>query len=129
MAIDFEIEDRKVDDDTHVVAVSGEIDLFTAPEFKQRMSAPIDAGRSNLVVDLTRDDVHRLLEPRRADRRAPPAQAARRRAGGRLRQRGDRQDVQDHRARRRLHARADVEAALADDRRSAPRRPSRGISP
>ena len=53
VAIDFEIADRKVDDDTHVVSVSGEIDLFTAPEFKQRMSAPIDAGRSNLVVDLS----------------------------------------------------------------------------
>ena len=53
MAIDFEIEDRRIDDDTHVVAVSGEIDLFTAPEFKQRMSEPIDAGRSQLVVDLS----------------------------------------------------------------------------
>src|ERR671927_1322506 len=53
MAIDFEIEDRKVDEDTHVVSVSGEIDLFTAPEFKQRVSAPIDAGRTRLVVDLT----------------------------------------------------------------------------
>ena len=53
MAVDFEIADRKIDDDTHVVAVTGEIDLFTAPEFKQRMSAPIDAGRSNLVVDLS----------------------------------------------------------------------------
>ena len=53
MAIGFEIEDRRIDDDTHVVAVSGEIDLFTAPEFKQRMSAPIDAGLRQLVVDLT----------------------------------------------------------------------------
>ena len=53
MAIDFQISDRKVDDDTHVVSVAGEIDLFTAPEFKQRMSAPIDAGRSRLVVDLS----------------------------------------------------------------------------
>ena len=53
MAIEFEITDRKVDDDTHVVAVTGEIDLFTAPEFKQRMSAPIDAGRSRLIVDLS----------------------------------------------------------------------------
>ncbi len=53
MAIDFAIEDRPVDDDTHVVAVTGEIDLFTAPEFKQRVSAPIDAGRTHLVVDLT----------------------------------------------------------------------------
>jgi anti-sigma B factor antagonist len=53
MAIEFEITDRKVDDETHVVAVTGEIDLFTAPEFKQRMSAPIDAGRSRLIVDLS----------------------------------------------------------------------------
>ena len=54
MANEFEIQDRPVDDDTHVVAVTGEIDLFTAPEFKQRMSTPIDAGRANLIVDLTR---------------------------------------------------------------------------
>ena len=53
MAVEFEITDRKVDDDTHVVAVTGEIDLFTAPEFKQRMAAPIDAGRSRLIVDLS----------------------------------------------------------------------------
>jgi anti-sigma B factor antagonist len=52
MTVDFAISDRKVDSATHIVAVSGEIDLFTAPEFKQRMSAPIDAGCSNLVVDL-----------------------------------------------------------------------------
>ena len=53
MAIEFEINDRKVDEDTHVIAVSGEIDLFTAPEFKVRMSELIDAGRSRLVVDLS----------------------------------------------------------------------------
>jgi anti-sigma B factor antagonist len=53
MAVEFEITDRKVDEETHVVAVTGEIDLFTAPEFKQRMSELIDAGRSRLVVDLS----------------------------------------------------------------------------
>jgi anti-sigma B factor antagonist len=53
MAIDFAITDRRIADNTHVVAVTGEIDLFTAPEFKQRVSAPIDAGRSNVIVDLT----------------------------------------------------------------------------
>jgi anti-sigma B factor antagonist len=53
VAIAFEIEDRRIDDDTHLVAVSGEIDLFTAPQLKQRMSAPIEAGRSQLVVDLS----------------------------------------------------------------------------
>src|SRR3954451_8525197 len=53
MAMAFSIEDRVLDGDTHVVAVTGEIDLFTAPEFKQRVSAPIDAGRTQVVVDLT----------------------------------------------------------------------------
>jgi anti-sigma B factor antagonist len=53
MSRDFAIEDRQVDDATHVVAVAGEIDLFTAPEFKQRISAPIDAGRTRVIVDLS----------------------------------------------------------------------------
>jgi anti-sigma B factor antagonist len=50
----FAIEDRQIDEETHVVAVTGEIDLFTAPEFKQRMSRPIDEGVQRLVVDLSR---------------------------------------------------------------------------
>ena len=53
MAMVFEIQDRVIGDGTHVVAVAGEIDLFTAPEFKQRVPAPIDAGRTRLIVDLT----------------------------------------------------------------------------
>jgi anti-sigma B factor antagonist len=53
MAIEFEIEDRRVDEATHVVAVRGEIDLFTAPEFKQHVSAPIDAGVPHVIVDLS----------------------------------------------------------------------------
>ena len=52
MAMAFAIEDRSVDADTHVVAVTGEIDLFTAPEFKQRVMAPIGAGVDHVVVDL-----------------------------------------------------------------------------
>jgi anti-sigma B factor antagonist len=52
MAVEFAISGRKVDAATHIVAVTGEIDLFTAPEFKQHMSAPIDDGCSNLIVDL-----------------------------------------------------------------------------
>jgi anti-sigma B factor antagonist len=53
MAMVFAIEDRVVDGGTHIVAVTGEIDLFTAPEFKQRVSAPIDEGRTHVIVDLT----------------------------------------------------------------------------
>ena len=53
MAIEFAIEDRRVDGKAHVVAVSGEVDLFTAPEFKQRVTAPIAAGVDQVIVDLT----------------------------------------------------------------------------
>ena len=53
MALDFSITDRQAGRDAHVVTVAGEIDLFTAPEFKQRISEPIDAGRSTVIVDLT----------------------------------------------------------------------------
>ena len=53
MAIEFEIEDRRHDPQTHVIAVSGEVDLFTAPEFKQRVTAAIDGGAECVVVDLS----------------------------------------------------------------------------
>ena len=53
MAIEFGIKDRSVGADTHVVSVSGEVDLFTAPTFKQRVMAPIAAGVEHVVVDLT----------------------------------------------------------------------------
>jgi anti-sigma B factor antagonist len=53
MAFDFDIDDRVIDAETHVVAVTGEIDLFTAPEFKQHVTAPIEAGSRHVIVDLT----------------------------------------------------------------------------
>jgi anti-sigma B factor antagonist len=52
MASEFGIKDRPVDGNTHVVSVSGEVDLFTAPEFKQRVTAPIAAGVDHVIVDL-----------------------------------------------------------------------------
>lgn len=53
MAIEFSVDDRPLGDEGHLVSVAGEIDLFTAPEFKQRIGAPIDAGAVRLVVDLS----------------------------------------------------------------------------
>jgi anti-sigma B factor antagonist len=53
MGIEFEAWDDRIDDTTHAVSVRGEIDLFTAPEFKQRINAAIDAGRERILVDLT----------------------------------------------------------------------------
>jgi anti-sigma B factor antagonist len=54
MAAEFAIDDRRIEGKAHIVAVSGEVDLFTAPEFKQRVTAPIAAGTDCVVVDLTR---------------------------------------------------------------------------
>ena len=53
MAVEFEATDERIDDATHVVAVRGEVDIFTAPEFKARISDAIEAGRDLVVVDLT----------------------------------------------------------------------------
>jgi len=52
MALEFSIHDRRLDGDTHVVEVLGEVDLFTAPEFKERVMAPIAANVERVVVDL-----------------------------------------------------------------------------
>jgi anti-sigma B factor antagonist len=53
MAIEFSAWDEQVDASTHVVSVRGEVDLFTAPEFKQRIHEAIDDGRTLVIVDLT----------------------------------------------------------------------------
>jgi anti-sigma B factor antagonist len=52
MAVEFSATDVAVDATTHIVAVRGEIDIFTAPEFKARIAAAIDADRNTLIVDL-----------------------------------------------------------------------------
>ena len=51
--MDFSIEDRRIGDRIHVVAVTGEIDLFTAPDFKQHVATPIDAGVDHVIIDLS----------------------------------------------------------------------------
>ena len=51
--MNFSISDRAVDDTTHVIELGGEVDLYTAPEFKERMIELIEAGRTRLVVDLS----------------------------------------------------------------------------
>lgn len=39
--------------DVLVVKVTGEIDVYTAPEFKSAISKAIDAGAQDLIIDLT----------------------------------------------------------------------------
>ena len=49
----FSLSEENLDDQRHVVAVTGEIDLFTAPELKAVLSEAVEAGRTRIVVDLT----------------------------------------------------------------------------
>lgn len=53
MSPEFAITEQPIDAERHVLAVRGEIDLFTAPELKQVLGESIEAGRTRIVVDLT----------------------------------------------------------------------------
>lgn len=53
MAPEFVLTEENLDSDRHVVAVRGEIDLFTAPDLKTMLLAAIDSGKSRIVVDLS----------------------------------------------------------------------------
>jgi anti-sigma B factor antagonist len=51
--VNFHIRDEEIDAQTHVIELGGEIDLYTAPEFKERMVELIEGGRKRIVVDLS----------------------------------------------------------------------------
>jgi anti-sigma B factor antagonist len=50
---EFELLEEDVDARTHVLTVSGEIHVSTAPEFNRRLNEAIAHGKTNLVLDLT----------------------------------------------------------------------------
>jgi len=49
----FQLMEEDVDARTHVITVSGEIHVSTAPEFSRRLNAAIARGKTGLVLDLT----------------------------------------------------------------------------
>jgi len=51
--VNFRIADEEIDAETQVIELGGEIDLYTAPEFKERMVELIEAGKTRIVVDLS----------------------------------------------------------------------------
>jgi anti-sigma B factor antagonist len=53
MPPEFALTEDSIDSERHVVAVRGEIDLFTAPELKQKLTDAIEGGKTRIVVDLT----------------------------------------------------------------------------
>jgi len=53
MPLEFAVSEGPIDAERHIVAVRGEIDLFTAPELKHVLAQCMEAGRVRIVVDLT----------------------------------------------------------------------------
>lgn len=51
--MNFAISSQQLDGGASVIALSGEVDLYTAPELKQELLGVIEAGSTNVVVDLT----------------------------------------------------------------------------
>ncbi|MGH3058452.1 MAG: STAS domain-containing protein, partial [Gaiellaceae bacterium] len=51
--MNFDIKTEQAAGDTYVIALTGEIDLYTAPEFKQQLLDVIGQGAKHVVVDLT----------------------------------------------------------------------------
>jgi anti-sigma B factor antagonist len=51
--MNFDVKTDKVDESTYVIALSGEVDLYTAPEFKQQLLDVIAQGGKDVVVDFS----------------------------------------------------------------------------
>ena len=51
--MNFDITTEQLSDDAYVIALSGEVDLYTAPEFKQQLLDVIAKGAKTVVVDFS----------------------------------------------------------------------------
>jgi anti-sigma B factor antagonist len=51
--MNFDIKTEQLGDDAFVIALSGEVDLYTAPEFKQQLLDVIGQGAKEVVVDFS----------------------------------------------------------------------------
>ena len=53
MTFDISLTEDRPTSGAHVIAVAGEVDIFTAPELKRAIGSAIDGGARELVIDLT----------------------------------------------------------------------------
>jgi len=51
--VNFDISTEQVGDDLYVISLSGEVDLYAAPEFKQELLDAIGKGAKEVVVDFS----------------------------------------------------------------------------
>ncbi|HEU5279775.1 MAG TPA: STAS domain-containing protein [Gaiellaceae bacterium] len=51
--MNFDIKTEQLGDDAFVISLAGEVDLYTAPEFKQQLLEVIGQGGKQVVVDFS----------------------------------------------------------------------------
>jgi anti-sigma B factor antagonist len=51
--MNFDITTEQLGEGRYVIALAGEVDLYTAPEFKQQLLDVISQGARDVIVDLT----------------------------------------------------------------------------
>ena len=51
--MNFDIKTEQLGDDAYVISLAGEVDLYTAPDFKQQLLQAIADGSKNVIVDFT----------------------------------------------------------------------------
>ena len=51
--MNFDIKTEQISEDSYVISLAGEVDLYTAPEFKQQLLEVIGQGGKNVIVDFT----------------------------------------------------------------------------
>jgi anti-sigma B factor antagonist len=51
--MNFDIKTEQLGDGTSLISLAGEVDLYTAPEFKQQLLEVIGEGAKTVLVDLT----------------------------------------------------------------------------
>jgi anti-sigma B factor antagonist len=51
--MNFDIKTEQVEGDAYVISLAGEVDLYTAPEFKQQLLDVIGQGGKDVIVDFS----------------------------------------------------------------------------
>src|SRR6201988_1458398 len=51
--MNFDIKTERLSDTAYVISLAGEVDLYTAPEFKQQLLEVITQGAQHVIVDFT----------------------------------------------------------------------------
>ena len=51
--MNFDIKTEKLNEESYVISLAGEVDLYTAPEFKQQLLEVIGEGGKQVVVDFS----------------------------------------------------------------------------